>query len=318
MQICRHALFLLLATCIAVHGRKSEYVWEKVGPAGGGCFPPKCRDGQFPMAVRPMVGINGQLLFVGDKTIWSSTEPMAFASRFKTDWEERHGMQPAFFNGRIWMTGGMTGWEDFRNDIWSSADGEIWRRDALAAAWPARRGHSVFVHRGMLWLIGGSISSGQRDKTPIAHHRDVWTSADGVFWKRVLDETPWTPDDAQTAIAFKDRIVVLDSVRGDVWSSANGSTWTKIAAGLPWKERGGHGIAELDGRLWIYGGVERNDVWSSGDGRAWSLEFANAPWSKRSAIYSISWRGKLWLFSGKTGREDSWEGDVWAMSRKPE
>jgi len=27
---------------------------------------------------------------------------------------------------------------------------------------------------------------------------------------------------------------------------------------------------------------------------------------------------KIWVFSGKTGREDSWEGDIWSLQKMGE
>ena len=68
----------------------------------------------------------------------------------------------------------------------------------------------------------------------------------------------------------------------------------------------------------MLGGIDRNDVWSSTDGKEWKLEFAAAPWSKRSTFYSAVFNDRIWLFSGKTGREDSWAGDIWALGRKGE
>jgi hypothetical protein len=48
------------------------------------------------------------------------------------------------------------------------------------------------------------------------------------------------------------------------------------------------------------------------------MVFEHAPWSTRSANYNVVFKNKIWIFSGKTGREDSWMGDIWAMSRKAE
>jgi hypothetical protein len=74
----------------------------------------------------------------------------------------------------------------------------------------------------------------------------------------------------------------------------------------------------FDGRIWVLGGTNRNDAWSSIDGKEWMREFSASPWSKRNTEYSVAFNDKLWLFSGKTGREDSWDGAIWAMSRESE
>jgi hypothetical protein len=40
----------------------------------------------------------------------------------------------------------------------------------------------------------------------------------------------------------------------------------------------------------------------------------HAPWSPRTTIHSVVFNSKLWIYGGKTGRKDSWAGDVWTMT----
>ena len=101
--------------------------------------------------------------------------------------------------------------------------------------------------------------------------------------------------------------------RRDVWSSDDGKTWTQIAATARWSERLNNGGLVFDEKMWIFGGRGLNDVWYSSDGKLWQMAFAQAPWSTRTAFHSVVFDDKLWVFSGKTGREDSWAGDVWLM-----
>ena len=42
----------------------------------------------------------------------------------------------------------------------------------------------------------------------------------------------------------------------------------------------------------------------------------HAPWSTRTWESSIVFKNKLWIYSGKTGREDSWSGEVWTLTMK--
>jgi len=39
------------------------------------------------------------------------------------------------------------------------------------------------------------------------------------------------------------------------------------------------------------------------------------PRSTRTTFYSIVYLNKVWIYSGKTGRRDSWSGDVWTMTK---
>ena len=292
---------------------KEPFRWTKVAENGTGCFAPKCRDGQFAMAVKPVVGFGGKLYLVGDRTIWFSDDGVKWESRAKTNWDERYGMQFAYFRGQLWMLGGMRSWDDFRNDVWSSSNGVDWKQVSANAPWSKRRWHSVFVHRERLWLVGGALSSGRQDKTPTEFVNDVWSSADGIDWRLESESTPLAVENGLTAFSFGRKIYVV-SGNGKIWSSENGKEWQLVAQDLPWGGNGG-GVLVYDDRIWVLGGSNRNDVWSSDDGKKWKREFSVVPFSKRNTEYSVVFKDKIWLFSGKTGREDSWDGAIWSMSK---
>ena len=76
---------------------------------------------------------------------YSSPDGLDWTQHDKVDWGERISQAYAFFNGRLWMFGGL----DYktrkpRNDVWSSSDGVEWRSEG-AAPWPARKGAAVAV-----------------------------------------------------------------------------------------------------------------------------------------------------------------------------
>lgn len=307
-------LMLLLQAAPA----SERYDWKLASPAGSGCFPPKCPAGKFPMAIVPVEAADGTLLSFGADTVWSSSNGTDWSSRPKTDWGERHGMQFAAFRGRYFMTGGMRAWDDFRNDVWVSDDAVNWKQVVRSAPWGPRRGHLLKVFGDNLVLIGGAISSGRKDQTPTESYSDIWVSNDGEKWTLMTDKPAWPMRGSYSAAVHNRMLWMLDADSGDVWISENIRDWKKLHSASEWKGRGGHAVHVLDGRIWVLGGVEKNDVWSSADGRKWTLEFAAAPWSKRSTSYSAVYKNHLWLFSGKTGRDDSWAGDIWAMGRKGE
>ena len=319
ITITIYAAFLIGATSILYSSAraKSSYEWQNIAVSGKGCFPPNCTEGKFPMAIVPLVAFDGKLYSIGDKRIWTSTDGVNWNSQPKTDWGERHGMQFAFFNNKLWMLGGMKTWDDFRNDVWSSGDGKEWKQVVSKAAWSARRGHGVVVFKDKLWILGGALSSGRPNETPTEFLNDVWSSDDGVNWTLVAAVAPWSAKDGHTSLVFDDKIWVIGGKR-DVWSSTDGKNWTPVTGKAEWSERIGGGVLVFDGKIWIFGGRELNDVWYSSNGVNWQTAFANAPWSTRSANYSVVFKNKIWLFSGKTGREDSWAGDIWTMSRKTE
>jgi len=307
------------ATVFGCHPKLSGYEWQNLAVSGKGCFPPNCAAGKFPMAIVPLAGFDGKLYNIGDKSVWISADGVDWSAQPKTDWGARYGMQFAFFKNKLWMLGGMKTWDDFRNDVWSSGDGKDWKQVASKAVWSARRGHGVVVFKDKLWILGGSLSSGRRDQTPTEFLNDVWSSDDGINWTQVTANAPWSAREANTSMVFDNKIWIIGGANNrDVWSSADGRSWTQITEKAAWSERYGNGGLVFDGKLWIFGGADKNDVWVSSDGKNWQTQFINAPWSTRSASYSVVFKDKLWIFSGKTGRADSWAGDIWAMSKKTE
>lgn len=298
---------------------ENGYEWQNIAASGKGCFPPSCTEGKFPMAILPLVAFDGKLYSIGDKQVWTSADGVNWNSQPKTVWDARYGMQFAFFKDKLWMLGGMKSWDDFRSDVWSSVDGKEWKQIVSKAVWSARRGHGVVVFKDKLWILGGALSSGRADKTPTEFLNDVWSSEDGINWAQIARNAPWSAREINTSLVFDNKIWVIGGGnRRDVWTSADGKNWTQVTEKADWSERIGNGGLVFDGKIWIFGGREKNDVWYSSNGKNWQAAFTNAPWRARSANYSVVFGSKIWLFSGKTGREDSFQGDIWAMSKKTE
>lgn len=308
---------LTFTLMLPVADAKPGYEWKIVAPAGSGCFAPKCEAGQFPMAIVPVTGFDDKLYLIGDRTVWTSNDGVAWnAPQAKTDWGERYGMRIAYFREQLWMLGGMRDWSDFRNDVWSSADGTSWKQVVTKAPWQPRRGHGTVVFKDRLWIIGGSLSSGRRDQTPTAGLNDVWSSVDGVEWALVTENASFASGECTNTVVFNGRIwVVGRGSAAEVWSSADGREWIRHTVAADWGPRGGYGAAVFNGKIWVYGGIEKNDVWYSGDGAKWILAFKASPWSTRSTVYSTVFKDRLLLYSGKTGRADTQQGEIWAMRR---
>ena len=293
----------------------TSYVWERAVETGRGCFEyQNCPDGRWPMAIRPLA-VGDTLYAIGQSSIWTTSDGMAWKRTAKTDWGERYGMTFVHFAGKFWMTGGMSSWDKFHNDVWYSTDGIDWKL-AGPALWAARRNHSLVVFDGKLWLIGGAESSGRADQTPSRFHNDVWSSRDGIKWTVATRRAPWIGRDNQHAFAFDNKLwLIAGTGQSDVWSSRDGKDWVLVNGTAPWDGRHGAGSLVFDNKIWVFGGLDRNDVWSSADGKTWLQVFGPAPWSTRGAENSVVFNNALWIFAGKTGRSDSWQesGDVWKM-----
>lgn len=292
---------------------EKSYRWSKVIDPGKGCFEENCTPGKWAMAIPLLVAFDNKLFVAGRGSVWSSADGLNWQSEPKTDWGQRHGMAYVFFDNKLWITGGMRSWADFRNDVWHSSDGKTWKEAVKNAPWSKRRDHSLVVFNNKMWLLGGVESSGSVSQLPSKLLNDVWSSKDGINWVKETAQAAW-PGGGHIGLVFKNKLWVIDTGRRTAWSSTDGRKWVQETAQAQWSERIGSGGLVFDDRIWIFGGRGLNDVWNSPDGKRWEKAFDAAPWSTRSANYSVVFDNKLWLYSGKTGREDSWSGDVWTMT----
>ena len=104
---------------------------------------------------------NGRLPGHGaSREVWSSTDGVNWTMATKdAGWSPRFAAGAVVFKGRMWILGGT---EDYyfgddaslKNDVWSSADGEDWKRETASAPWSPRAYHAAVVHDGKLWVIG--------------------------------------------------------------------------------------------------------------------------------------------------------------------
>jgi hypothetical protein len=173
----------------------------------------------------------------------------------------------ASFRGWIWILGGQDS-AGARAGVWRSSDGLAWE-EMRQPPWSRRAGARAVVFRERLFLIGG----GEVDGPPL---NDVWSTADGLDWRREsAGIAPQSPV-GYTPVAFDDRLWLVGANRSGAFTSEmlvsdDGRTWRPVTA--PWSPRGAVAAWTKDGALYITGGkysVERggrqefvysNDVW---------------------------------------------------------
>jgi hypothetical protein len=177
------------------------------------------------------------------------------------------------FRDKIWVLGGQTtpqfapAEEVFYRDIWNTTDGMHWTQvTPKEPYWSARGmigGHVVFKDR--MWILGGGTYD-----TPKTRHRkfynDVWSSPDGLHWRRHVERAPWQPRQYHEVAVFDDRMWVMEGYDGkgnrkDVWYSADGTSWRELP-NTPWSPRHAASVFVFDDALWMVAGnnMER-DVW---------------------------------------------------------
>lgn len=164
-----------------------------------------------------------------------------------------------------------------------------------------RSGHQAIPFQGKLWVIGGTAIDGYKN--------DIWSSIDGIFWKKESDSAGFSPRFGHQVVEFENKLWLIGgksetSEANDVWSSLDGIHWTKEVDSAEFAPRYAHQVVEYQNELWLVGGFgdgSMNDVWRSSDGTSWTVATTTAPFSARSGHQLLVFQGKLFVIGGATG-----------------
>ena len=149
-------------------------------------------------------------------------------------WEPRHMAGWLVFNDKMWILGGDNNRGHYQYDIWNSSDCVTWNLITDNAPWANRSPsgqapngrvlHYTLVFGGKMWVMGGQSLPQALDPPPdpiptTEYYRDVWSSADGMYWTQVLTEAPW---------AKKGRGMICGAVvfDGKMWVIGGGTYWS--------------------------------------------------------------------------------------------
>jgi hypothetical protein len=277
---------------------------------------------------------NNEVWCSKDGVSWTLEKPNTFLDRsFDTtrDWEGRHTAGYVVHQNKMWIVGGDVNQGHYHYDVWNSADGKAWTlvNPGQKVPWGPRALHYTVAFRDRIWVLGGQTMPSFAPADEV-FYRDVWTSADGIRWDKLIPQEPcWSARGMIGGSAvFRDRIWVLgggtyDTPKrpdrefgNDVWSSADGVAWKRHVAVAPWEPRQYHEVAVFDNRLWVLEGYSkgrgnRHDVWYSADGENW-YEVPNTPWKPRHAASVFVHDDALWMVAG-----NNMQSDVWKLQRRP-
>ena len=205
--------------------------------------------------------VKGSVWRSGDGTHWERVcERTPFGTR-------SYG-EVVVHRGRMWQLGS-------GEDVWHSADGRQWTCAAEYAPFGPRWAAGVAVFGGKLWLLGGAV---EMESTPPEKHypkfttyNDVWCSADGAHWERVLEHAPWSPRMWFAAQEYAGRLWVIGGFDnrhganlGDVWSTRDGVHWEQLSARESFAPRHEPSCYVYHGSLWVVAGncwPLVNDAW---------------------------------------------------------
>ncbi|HEU5135744.1 MAG TPA: Ig-like domain-containing protein [Steroidobacteraceae bacterium] len=270
-----------------------------------------------------LVSFNGRLWMLGEGMdgrfqAWSSVTGDGWTqSPGAAVVPPRNQFNVAVHNNRLWVQGGFAGNEPFdtMDDVWSTADGELWTRATASAPFAPRYGNELFAMNGKLFVMGG-------ERPGAASHSDVWSSLDGATWQREIEFTACGARYNHQIVVFNGRAWLLggrQATTGQICSSADGVNWQIEGTHGQAVGRYQHRAVVHANRIWIVGGytgfyVGMNDTWYSSNGISWTQQTTGFPGMSSRIDHGLaSFDGKLWLYGGEgSGGEDDSHSMMWS------
>ncbi|MCH9704735.1 MAG: hypothetical protein K0U15_01230 [Proteobacteria bacterium] len=208
------------------------------------------------------VGANNTVYMTSDGVNWTTA-----AANFTAP---RHHAGLVVQNNRLWLFGGSTAADTGGaitpyGDVWSSADGVVWRLENATAFTPLAGMAAAVQNNGRIVAVGGIYGDDN-------YSSDVWVSDNGVNWSQLqnvvglpagsggdlvvyggdLYYSGWGSDDDNAA---SERVLR---------SQDGGTTWTTITDPTPWGKLQSGRLAVLGQELVMVGGAatasEQNDT----------------------------------------------------------
>ena len=319
------SLILLTAVATPACGLKSahsavdnssNYVWVKVTDHAG-----------FPESYNfPMFNLRNQLWVFHSQGNWLSPDGKTWTKAELPALGLRTAYQQYIqFKDAIYALGTMEG--DYQNlrvgsrVMKTSADLKRWELVAPKSQLPARVFYGAAVFAGKIWMLGGFDGKG--------YFNDVWASTDGVNWRRVAENAPWSRRSDPSVIVFQNKLWlfgggIIDGERfQDVWSTTDGLNWKQETKQMASRTNFGGSVVIYDGRIWMLG-MNRNDGFQnamafSSDGVNWTE--LKAPWTPRGAVAACVFDDKLFMTGGKYSVTENgqikfiYSNDVWYLAR---
>jgi uncharacterized protein YjdB/N-acetylneuraminic acid mutarotase len=137
------------------------------------------------------VVFNNRVWLLGGEKDGTSVTSQIWSSADGITWQLESANEPAtarkqfgavVWNGRIWVAGGKNAAGQVVADVWSSADGVNWRLETQSAIPTPRARMALAVFDNKLYMFGGESTRPDDAGRGI---NEMWSSADGVTWRRL-------------------------------------------------------------------------------------------------------------------------------------
>jgi uncharacterized protein YjdB len=137
------------------------------------------------------VVFNNRVWLLGGEKDGTSVTSQIWSSGDGVTWQLESADQPAtarkqfgavVWNGRIWIVGGKNAAGQLVADVWSSADGVNWRLETQSAIPTPRARMALAVLNNKFYMFGGESTRPDDAGRGI---NEMWSSADGVTWRRL-------------------------------------------------------------------------------------------------------------------------------------
>jgi hypothetical protein len=210
-------------------------------------------------------------IYAANQGVWRSQDGLTWetvtrTAPFATGQEIAAQAHLEVWNDRLWFMNQFA--------VWSSADGETWRKEPTPD-WLPRAAYTSAVHDGRLFVMAGATFDQPADPPEKGYpdritQSDVWVTDDGRTWEQVTDAAPFGQRAWTSAISCAGRLYLFggydgasDINLGDTWVSDDGLSWVEIRAEGPSARHFPSLFCTQEGVLLAAGNAwpVQNDVW---------------------------------------------------------
>ncbi|MFL6548209.1 MAG: hypothetical protein ACJ8OJ_05905 [Povalibacter sp.] len=311
----QHELIAFAGRLWVIGGYSSGVMYEDVWSSqDGATWTEETSTGEFgPRFAHTVVADSQRMWLIAGSDAYQSAQNDVRSTLDGKTWTERtrraeflprNNAGAAVWNEQLWMIG------PGDNDVWSSATGEKWSKNSLAAVIPRKYPAAAVGYKNRLWVL--------------TEERRLWSSEDGFDWTEEVSELPgfstvFGASGAQLLV-FSNRLILIGGLQysapkylREIWQSEDGRNWSKLVDAVPFTPDAISQAIEFDGKLWVVGGTSADpyasEVWSSADAVNWTRVTDKPAFAPRAAVRLVVYNGKLCAVGGISPSMD--HSDVW-------